>query len=167
MTWGEVESTPYRLEGADEDSLPVNISGGPQFKIQDIPKRDRLAFELAEKNSRFYRDKKNKAVEKARSQLKTPKSGGLTTRVASMSPAAQRLATAKLGIRIGTDKALKAAYTPSPSHLRRSTPTPSRTPNVAKTPKLDNSVSLTDNLLKIPTSTSSGSSKRSKASDFL
>lgn len=35
-------------------------------------------------------------------------------RLTNMSPAAQRLATAKLGIRIGTDKALKAAYSPSP-----------------------------------------------------
>lgn len=180
MTWGQVESTPYRLEGADEDSLPVNVSaGGPQFKIQDVPKRDRLAFELAEKNSRFYRDKKNKAIEKARSHLKTPKSatGNLTTRVATMSPAAQRLATAKLGIRIGTDKALKAAYTPTP---KRSSGRPSSvstsgisTPlassalskfNASPAPSSSSStsLSLTDNLLNLPSS-----SKRSKASDFL
>lgn len=31
-----------------------------------------------------------------------------------MSPAARRLASNKLGIRLGTDKALKASYTPSP-----------------------------------------------------
>ena len=176
MTWGQVESTPYRLEGADEDSLPVNVSaGGPQFKIQDVPKRDRLALELAEKNSKFYRDKKNKAIEKARSHLKTPRSstGNLTTRVATMSPAAQRLATAKLGIRIGTDKALKAAYTPTPKRSERSSgmstpkvssklsnPDASATPSSASSSLL--STSLTDNLLNIPSS-----SKRSKASDFL
>ena len=176
MTWGQVESTPYRLEGADEDSLPVNVSaGGPQFKIQDVPKRDRLAFELAEKNSRFYRDKKNKAIEKARSHLKTPKSaaGNLTTRVATMSPAAQRLATAKLGIRIGTDKALKAAYTPTPKRSGRrpsssvslgiSTPLASSAASLSKI-NASPSLSLTDNLLNLP---SSSSSKRSKASDFL
>ena len=176
MTWGEVESTPYRLEGADEDTLPVNLSGGPQFKIQDVPKRDRLAFELAEKNSKFYRDKKNKAVLKARSQLKTPKSlGNLTTRVATMSPAAQRLATAKLGIRIGTDKALKAAYTPSPARSRQATPsgTKSKRAPTPVTPKLDNllTTSLTDNLLNLPSSSTSSNStlkdRRSKASDFL
>ena len=175
MTWGQVESTPYRLEGADEDTLPVNLSGGPQFKIQDIPKRDRLAFELAEKNSKFYRDKKNKAILKARSHLKTPKSlGNLTTRVATMSPAAQRLATAKLGIRIGTDKALKAAYTPSPAR-RQALSTPSRAkckraPTPA-TPKLDSDTSITDDLLNLPPSSTSGNStskeRRSKASDFL
>ena len=131
MTWGEVESTPYGLEGADEDVLPISTLGGPTFKIQDVPKRDRLALELAEKNSKFYRDKKNKAIEKARSHCKTPKkAGSLTMRVATMSPAAQRLATAKLGIRIGTDKALKAAYTPSPRPRPKATPTPTRSKSV-------------------------------------
>ena len=55
MTWGEVESTPYRLDGADEDVLPIYTGEGPSFKIQDVPKRDRIALELAEKNSKFYR----------------------------------------------------------------------------------------------------------------
>ncbi len=184
MTWGEVESTPYRLEGC-EDTIPINTAGGPSFKIQDIPKRDRLAFELAEKNSKFYRDKKNKAISTARSNIKTPKSASLSVRVATMSPAAQRLATSKLGIRLGTDKALRASYTPSPS-MRRGTPTPSKatpskaTPSTSKakflsgvtTPKRGGSTpakiqedptSLTDDLLDLP----SPGTKRPKASDFL
>ena len=33
MTWGEVESTPYRLEGC-ETPLPVYTGDGPSFKIQ-------------------------------------------------------------------------------------------------------------------------------------
>ena len=114
MTWGEVESTPYRLEGC-ETPLPMNTSGaGTSFSIQNVPKRDRIAHELAEKNSKFYRDKKGKAISKARQAIKTPK-GSLTERVAGMSPAAQRLASTKLGIRLGTDKALRASYTPSPA----------------------------------------------------
>ena len=96
-----------------------------------------------------------------------------------MSPAAQRLATSKLGIRIGTDKALKAAYTPSPMRKSstRATPTPTRTKDLigvsvrstpkssrmSTTPKIDHSESLTDDLLNLPSS----SSKRSKASDFM
>ena len=145
--------------------------------FQDVPKRDRIALELAEKNSKFYRDKKNKAISAARSHVKTPKS--ITMRVSSMSPAAQRLATSKLGIRIGTDKALKAAYTPSPMHRKssRSTPTPttktkdlinaSVRSNTSKTPKLPENAdsSLTDNLLNLPSSSSSKS--RPRASDFL
>ena len=85
-----------------------------QHSIQNVPKRDRIAHELAEKNSKFYRDKKGKAISKARQAIKTPK-GSLTERVAGMSPAAQRLASTKLGIRLGTDKALRASYTPSPA----------------------------------------------------
>lgn len=167
MTWGEVESTPYRLEGSEDDALPLNTTGGPSFKIQDVPKRDRLAMELAEKNSKFYRDKKNKAIEKARSNVKTPNKGNLSLRVATMSPAAQRLATSKLGIRIGTDKALRASYTPSPMRSKISG-TPKVKNAVKLTPKIGsatpkNTESLTDDLLNIPSS----SSKRSKASDYL
>ena len=93
----------------------MNTSGaGTSFSIQNVPKRDRIALELANKNSKFYRDKKGKAISKARQAIKTPK-GSLTERVAGMSPAAQRLASNKLGIRLGTDKSLRAAYTPSPA----------------------------------------------------
>ena len=90
-----------------------------------------------------------------------------------MSPAAQRLATSKLGIRTNTDKALKASYTPSPSHRQSlSTPLSGRTPSVVTpksgsktpqqivTPKRDSEItSLTDNLLHLP--------KRPKAQDFF
>ena len=186
MTWGEVESTPYRLEGC-ETPMPVYTGDGPSFKIQDVPKRDRLAHELAEKNSKFYRDKKTKAIQQARSNIKTPKSvASLSTRVSTMSPAAQRLATSKLGIRLGTDKALRASYTPSPMHSARKDITPkmsarsnisssirltpkggsstpsSRTPSFSAK-SLDPST-LTDNLLNLP---SSSKKQRPRASDFL
>ena len=107
-----------RLEGC-ETPLPMNTSGaGTSFSIQNVPKRDRIAHELAEKNSKFYRDKKGKAINTARAAIRTPK-GSLTERVAGMSPAAQRLASTKLGIRLGTDKALRASYTPSPARDAR------------------------------------------------
>lgn len=101
-------------------------------------------------------------------------------RLASMSPAAQRLASSKLGIHIGTDKSLRLSYTPSPSHAKTSE---GRTPTVASanTPpfKMSSShpvptkclgtqralnmnhsmESLTDDLLHLP--------KRSKAADFF
>ena len=153
--------------------------------FQDVPKRDRLAHELAEKNSKFYRDKKIKAIQQARSNIKTPKSvASLSTRVSTMSPAAQRLATNKLGIRLGTDKALRASYTPSPMHSARkdSTPkmsvrsnisssvrltpkgsaTPSTSTHASKSVHVDPST-LTDNLLNLPSS----SKNRPRASDFL
>ncbi len=187
MTWGEVESTPYRLEGC-ETPIPGarGGAGGPSFSIQDVPKRDRLAHELAEKNSKFYRDRKGKAIQNARSHIRTPKMN-LTERVSTMSPAAQRLATNKLGIRLGTDKALRASYTPSPARTPGgSSSTPSRskllisssvrskggaTPRTPRTPSASASassaaaaaaassgdLSLTDNLLNLPSSSSSSS----------
>ncbi len=97
-----------------------------------------------------------------------------------MSPAAQRLASTKLGIRTHTDKSLRSSYTPSPIHRQPGvkTPTPgqNRTPKghtpkslrgtpkggsssreggtplvrTPRTPVPDVSASLTDNLLNLP-----------------
>ena len=106
------------------------------------------------------------------------------------SPAAQRLATSKLGIRIDTHKALKAAYTPSPIHRKSciATPTPSsrskdlinasvRSVGTPRAPKVLEGnisaadVSLTDNLLNLPPSSArtptSASKGRPRASDYM
>ena len=84
-----------------------------------------------------------------------------TDRLLTMSAAAQRLASAQLRL-TGSDRALKASYTPSPrSHRTPATPTPTATPNTTPgrpTPKREN-VSLTDNLLQLP--------KRRRAEDFF
>lgn len=110
----------------------------------------------------------------------SPQFGGTSKsdRLGYLSPAAQRLASNKLGIRTSTDKALKASYTPSPSHSTRlqsgktplsdlKTPTPGRssrrlasqrsTPTASE--RRSSSPSLTDDLLHLP--------KRQKAQDFF
>ncbi|XP_060082547.1 splicing factor ESS-2 homolog [Ylistrum balloti] len=175
MTWGEIESTPYRLEGSD---TPLTAAGGPTFKIPELPKRDQLAMDLAEKASKAHRDKKEKALKSVQARLSSspsPKFGRSTTeRLQSMSPAAQRLATARLGVRTQTDKALRASYTPSPTHRHTGGKTPTLTPKLtpkhgSNTPTEERTpgskrqgsdiVSLTDNLLQLP--------KRKKASDFF
>ena len=107
-------------------------------------------------------------------------------RLNTLSPAAQRLANSKLGIRLSSgDRALRQSYTPSP--LRKNTPTPSTSRNTPissrltpkqKTPKTKASplvrlpqspraksskppvASLTDNLLNLPI-------KRKRATDFF
>jgi len=67
MTWGEIEGTPFRLDGSD---TPVVPSGrGPVFKIPDVPRRDRLLHELAEKASKAHRDKKEVALKQATAAL--------------------------------------------------------------------------------------------------
>ena len=110
MTWGQAETTPYMLGGCD---TPLVTSGGGQgqgFQIRDLSDRDKIALQLADNNSKYYRERKTKAMEQVRSSLKAGKglAGGL-------SPAAQRLAGGKLGIRLGMDPMLKASYTPSPA----------------------------------------------------
>ena len=150
MTWGEVESTPYRLEGCETPLLTSGkvVDGGPSFTMQQVPKRDRIGLQLAEKNSKFYRDKKGQAIYKARCNLKTPKSiGNLVSttpsrRLPTLSPAAQRLASGKLGIRLGTDKSLSAAYN-SPAYSNISSRS-NRTPILTSSnkSKLMNNVSF-------------------------
>lgn len=105
-----------------------------------------------------------------------PKFGMSTSdRLNSMSPAAQRLASSKLGIRSSSDKALRASYTPSPSHRLpgQKTPvmltSPGSTPKSVRTPGSTSErtlrrpgsdmTSLTDNLLNLP--------KRSRAAEFF
>jgi len=194
MTWGEVESTPYRLEGA-ETPLLVGGSQGPGFVIKDVSSRDRIAKELADNNAKYYRERKSKAIAQAKSSLR---GGRLGTGLSSMSPAAQRLASGKLGIRLGTDQMLKSSYTPSPARKGEGTPTPSRsarstptptrtgkqnkvTPNIGvrvKTPSRDitdnlldlkrakGNADLTDNLLNLG-ATPGNSRSRQSASDFF
>ena len=67
MTWGEIEGTPFRLDGSD---TPVVPSGrGPVFKIPEVPRRDRLLHELAEKASKAHRAKKEVALKQATASL--------------------------------------------------------------------------------------------------
>ena len=163
---------------------------GAGFQIRDLSERDKIALQLADNNSKYYRQRKIKAMEQVKSSLKAGKG------LAGMSPAAQRLASGKLGIRLGTDPMLRRSYTPSPARKGPgATPTPrstpSRTPsNKSKvTPKLGvrtktpgtgkSSSDITDNLLDINLSKVNDkvkvntdnllkiSSSRPRASDFF
>ncbi|XP_063923443.1 splicing factor ESS-2 homolog [Zophobas morio] len=155
MTWGEIEGTPFRLDGSD---TPLPRSQGPSFKMAEPPRREQLALALAEKVGEKNRDRKQKAIDAARRRFATPSPRALNSaeRLATMSPAARRLATSKLGL--GTDLGL--SYSPSP---RAKTPS---TPKRVVTPKLNLGIrkvddNLTDDLLKINVP------KRQKAADFF
>lgn len=134
MSWGNIASTPARL---DPPSTP-SVDSGPIFKVPEMPQRDKIALELAEKNSKAHRDKKNKTLQHVQSSFHTPKFGS-----SSLSPAGHNLQR-KLGIRTSSDKALKSSYTPSPKAKTPTTPI-----NDRSTPMLlgKRTPSLTDNLL--------------------
>eukprot|EP00088_Acartia_fossae_P020282 TRINITY_DN2190_c0_g1_i2.p1 TRINITY_DN2190_c0_g1~~TRINITY_DN2190_c0_g1_i2.p1 ORF type:complete len:582 (+),score=214.57 TRINITY_DN2190_c0_g1_i2:97-1842(+) len=141
MTWGEVESTPFRLEGGGETPLFPIAGAGKGFTIKDVPERDKIAKELADKNSRYYRERKAKALQQVKTSMKVgrPGSGRPHSALPNLSPAAKRLVSSKLGIRLGTDEMLRASYTPTPGRSARGTPTPTSskfkstpTPNTTK-----------------------------------
>lgn len=178
MTWGEIEGTPFRLDGSD---TPVRPSVGPSFRITETSRRENIALELAEKASERMRGQKAKAIETARRNYASPHVRSTLDRLATMSPAAKRLASSRLGIQdsILTPSPRRGSGTPTPKAMRKTTPSPllvrrkTRAANTVTTPinslnSLEQPVTpkaadvplLTDDLLNIPT-------VRNKASDFF
>ncbi|CAG5103143.1 Similar to Es2: Splicing factor ESS-2 homolog (Drosophila melanogaster) [Cotesia congregata] len=165
MTWGEIEGTPFRLDGGDTPILRSNQ--GPSFRMAEPPKREKLALQLAEKAGERHRDRKSKALEAARKSFATPSPRCLSTidRLSTMSPAARRLATQKLRI-VGTPSPRRTLLrspsigvkTHSLSH--RATPNHTSLKEVHSdgTSKSKDTI-LTDNLLNLP--------QRQRASDFF
>lgn len=169
MTWGNIDGTPFRLDGGD---TPLRSSTGPSFKIPEPPKREKLALALAEKAGERHRDRKKKALLAAQRQF-TPSPnripGSSLDRLHSMSPAAQRLASTHMK-RIGSDRSLSASYsplrqsskTPTPHSTHKSPCTLSRKSPISTsvlTPKRVQCLNMTDNLLNLP--------KRPRASDYF
>ena len=60
MTWGEIEGTPFRLDGSDTP-LPLASMAGSSFHLQQVSDRDRIGLKLAEKVGKGYRDRKGRA----------------------------------------------------------------------------------------------------------
>ncbi|KAM3937272.1 splicing factor ESS-2 homolog [Leptodactylus fuscus] len=163
MTWGEVESTPFRLDGSETPYLEK--TPGPSFKILEPGRRERLGLKMANEAAAKNRTKKQDALRRVTENLASLTPKGLSP---SMSPALQRLVNRTSSKY--TDKALRASYTPSPAHIglhnyktpggSRLTPTVTPTPGAAsQTPTVPDPTSITDNLLHLP--------KRRKASDFF
>ncbi|XP_069612996.1 splicing factor ESS-2 homolog isoform X1 [Ranitomeya imitator] len=163
MTWGEVESTPFRLDGSETPY--VEKTPGPSFKILEPGRRERLGLKMANEAAAKNRAKKQEALRRVTENLASLTPKGLSP---SMSPALQRLVNRTSSKY--TDKALRASYTPSPAHSSlhvcktpggsRLTPTVTPTPGASsQTPTAPDPTSITDNLLHLP--------KRRKASDFF
>ncbi|XP_004716371.1 splicing factor ESS-2 homolog [Echinops telfairi] len=161
MTWGEVENTPLRVEGAETPY--VDRTPGPAFKILEPGRRERLGLKMANEAAAKNRAKKQEALRRVTENLASLTPKGLSP---AMSPALQRLVSRTASKY--TDRALRASYTPSPArstHLKTpagGTQTPTSTPTVGsatRTPIIQDPASITDNLLQLPA--------RRKASDFF
>lgn len=130
MTWGELEGTPFRLDGGD---TPVRTAHGPTFHIAETSRRENIGLELAEKAGQRMRDQKSKALEAAKQNMGSPYIRSSLDRLAVMSPAAKRLASTSIGLRDSlmspsprssssrTPKSAHRTITPSPSMMRKKT----------------------------------------------
>ncbi|XP_046963920.1 splicing factor ESS-2 homolog [Vanessa cardui] len=86
MTWGEIEGTPFRLDGGDTP-LPA-VGAGAAYRMLECGARERLALQLSERGARARRAPTPRA---------SPRSFRTNTeRLASMSPAARKLAAKHL-----------------------------------------------------------------------
>ncbi|KAM8719061.1 hypothetical protein ACLKA7_011722 [Drosophila subpalustris] len=163
MTWGEIDGTPFRLDGGD---TPLRNTSGPSFRINENSRRETIAIALAEKVSEKMRNQKQQALNTARRNIGSPFVRSNMERLASMSPAARRLASGKLGLRhtpLPTPSPGKVKITPKmvrTNPLINGKQTPIIPTSSCNTTPIDTGSTLTDDLLKIPT-------KRRTASDFF
>lgn len=186
MTWGQIEGAPFKLDGSDTPRSV--ISSGPSFKIAEQPKREKLAFQLAEKVRERHRDTKRKALENAKRQMAMSSPSVARSplnKLNLMSPAAKRLMCAHFRNKFDVDSSLRSSYSPkcltpivdSPvrepsSSSRRSTSvvrtpsTPLSSARINKTPKLLSGSSI-DSPEKRPGKPAIQINKRSKAADFF
>jgi protein DGCR14 len=157
MTWGQIEGTPFCLDAGNE--TPRAVNSGPQFKIIETPFREQLALELVEKNAAQHRKKKAEAMKTINRNFASTNNAKQTKEllVSTMSPAAQRLLTNRLGIQRtqSTNSQRHNTFTPSP--VVRTDRTPKATLNVGivkHSPRIPDvsattTGSLTDNLLNL------------------
>lgn len=162
MTWGEIEGTPFRL---DAPEISATASDAPAFKIPDVPLRERVAQDIADEIARRYHGKRNHAMNQI--QKIAPKTPSFSSsrcssgRLANMSPAARRLATDKLGIRVSTDKmkmgspyssasggSVRSSFSPALHKLVKVKREPSASPRSVQSSDAD----VTDNLFNLPPS---------------
>ncbi|CAJ0598808.1 unnamed protein product [Cylicocyclus nassatus] len=174
MTWGEIDGTPFRLDAAD---VQVPIGNAPTFKMPEIPFREQVAQGISDTIAKRYRDKRKAAMKAAEKAHRTPRFGSARSSALSMatlSPAARRLASNKLGIRLPSSAQHLRSVTPLRPNSSRLTPkivspaaTPSKRPSA--TPAKDKSISsITDNLMPISSDDSGGSQEgRCRAGDFF
>ena len=164
MIWGEIEGTPFSLDGPSTPHFPY-LSGAPEFKIPDIPEREKIAINLEEKASAARRNKKNEAlkhVQRLMSPSRNSPQTSLSDKINSMSPAAQRLLSSKLTINKSsatTPSPMKSSFqSPSPN-IRITSPATSKNSIFTSTQSMENlktnlkrqsTDSITDNLLKLP-----------------
>jgi protein DGCR14 len=188
MLWGSIDNTPVHLSDASGVGIGytplISACKTPAFRIADIPLRDKLAMQLAEKAAKNHRAKKARALNEVQSHLlgRSPNfgsvrssTGHVSKRMAtdSMSPTAQKLLANRLKVS-ALGRALSTSRSPSVSSksplvtLTKSGASPARSSirscrsPAVNSPRLE---SLTDDLLELKNTASD--KQRSSAADFF
>jgi protein DGCR14 len=147
MTWGEIDGTPFRLDGDDDPAL----ADAPVFKIPEVPIRDRIANSMNDTIGKRYTDKRKTALAfAAQAHPKTPKFGTKRSQLAmGLSPAAKNLLHQKLGIKIGSAGNSRKG-TPSIRSIGSSS-TRSTTSSFTSTPNLRSFIRTSKQMQQPPT----------------
>ncbi|CAH0696843.1 unnamed protein product [Spodoptera exigua] len=168
MTWGEIEGTPFRLDGGDTP-LPA-VGAGAAYRMLEGGVRERIALQLAEQAA------KRRRPTTPRIAPPTPSFRSNTERLASMSPAARKLAAKHLlsprlkltPNDMGILSHATPKRTPTPQRPLVATPIGKKTPRPSREGSVNNNMTtednnLTDNLLQINVAKRT----RLKAQDFF
>lgn len=175
LSLGVIESTPLHIRGdATPLTRPNMTPGSMQFRIPDVPLREKAGQELA---NRLLTKRKKDKVHLSTGALKEGAYKSSLERLNSMSPAARLLATKRLGLHSAMDRSLQASYSPMmSSSFRSQTPTPRQivTPSpdsrftVSGTDKKNSLSAFSDSRLTYQQGSSSGKlRKRPKASEYF
>lgn len=96
ITWGQIDGTPFRLDGSDMTPLSDHA---PVFKLPEMTKREVIAHEMADK-LKMQNKQKKLFSKRMTDKLRDPHTRLSTaSRMAMMSPAAYKFAGTKLGIK--------------------------------------------------------------------
>lgn len=167
---GEIECTPMNIKGDVTPFVRSDMTPQTHFRIPNVSQREKYGEELA---NRILTKRKK---EKHQSKVHTGGGGIYQSsfeRLNLMSPAAQMLATKKLGLN-SIDRSLQASYSPNVSSFRSHTLTPRKiitpSPIVKSTPGISTKTIVSPSAIIRKTNTyheHSSSIKRSKASEFF
>ncbi|CAD5234060.1 unnamed protein product [Bursaphelenchus xylophilus] len=149
ITWGQIDGTPFRLDGGDMTPAP---DGAPSFKLPEPTRREIIAHELADKikkNNQAKREFSHQMTQKLKNHHTRMST---LSRMAMMSPAAHKLAETKLGIKT-KNTGLISKKTPGSIRLTPASAARSITPLITrKTDKSDMDNIFTEDLLSVRSS---------------
>jgi len=140
MTWGEIDGTPFRLDG-DDDAI---LSGdAPVFKMPEIPIRDQIRDSMYETMGKRSSERRKDAFDTAAKGNRKTSGSKRENMVMGLSPAARLLMKNQLGIKV---EPRSEFGTPSIRDIR----TPSSNRSTVSTGSMKSGSASIKNLIRTP-----------------